>query len=69
MLKREEGYVGLSGLSLRGEGGSAVWKKREREPQAMWGGGQVNCRWCWIVALLIDKGAPLGEGRAPGGVW
>ncbi len=44
--KGEEGYVGLSGLGLRGKGGSAVWTKRGREPQAMWGGRgeiQVKC--------------------------
>ena len=39
---RGMGYVGLFGLGLRGEGGSAVPTKRESEPQAMWGGeGEV----------------------------
>ncbi len=28
--KGEEGYVGPSGLGVRGEGGSAVWTERRR---------------------------------------
>jgi hypothetical protein len=40
---------------------------RERGSPRLCGGGeiQVNCRWWWLVALLIDKGVPLGEGRTP----
>jgi len=33
--KGEEGYVGLCRPWSEGEGGSAVWTKRRREPQAM----------------------------------
>jgi hypothetical protein len=47
-----------------------VDKEREGAPGYVGGGGvgggQVKCRWCWFVTLLIDKGPPLGEGRAPG---
>ena len=46
------GYVGLFGLGLRGEGGSAVPTKREREPQAMWRGtGKVQMV---VVCCLTD---------------
>jgi hypothetical protein len=61
-------WVSLA-LVWGGKEGSAVWTKREREPQAMWGRGgegQVKCRWWWFVALLIGKSAPLGGGHAPG---
>jgi len=39
--KGEKGYVGLCWPWSEGEGGSAVQTKREREPQAMWGAGEV----------------------------
>jgi len=50
--KGVEGYVGLFGLGLRGEGGSAVPTKRKREPQAMWRGtGKVQMV---VVCCLTD---------------
>jgi hypothetical protein len=43
-----------------------VNKEGEGAPGFVGGGGQVKCRWWWFVALLIDKGAPLGGGSSPG---
>ncbi len=52
--KGEEGYVGLSGLGMRGEGGSAVRTKMRREPQAMWGGGGEVQGKCGDSSMLLS---------------
>jgi len=41
-------------------------QQRGRGSPRLCGGGQVKCRWWWFVALLINKGTPLGGGHAPG---
>jgi len=46
-----------AGLGLRGREDQLCIQRGGGSPR-LCGGGKVRCRWWWLVALLIDKGAP-----------
>jgi hypothetical protein len=53
--KGRRGMWVSAGLGLRGR---EDHQQRGGGSPRLCGGGKVRCRWRWLVALLIDKGAP-----------
>jgi hypothetical protein len=47
-----------AGNGLRGMEDQLCRQRGGGSPRLCGGGGKVRCRWWWLVALLIDKGAP-----------